>query len=161
VSRNKDIDAVSSALREVHRALLDIARMDYERGHGRLTAAQLFHAVKDDPHFAWLKPLSGLMAAIDELTSFQGGTSDAEASGVRWEVEGIVDGAEHRASFGDRYRELLQSHVDLVLVHAALRRALARLPAPPRDRTQVEGRTAWARRRRPRGKWASRGLPQA
>ena len=55
-------------LLRVHKALLDDARIRYEREQGRIEGSgALLQLVLNDPWFAWLHPLSGLVVQIDEL----------------------------------------------------------------------------------------------
>lgn len=62
------LDAVATALRHLHSALLDVAKSDYEFMHGAITSPYtLFNLVTSDPAFQWLRPLSGLMTTLDEV----------------------------------------------------------------------------------------------
>lgn len=59
---------LATALRHFHSALLDQTRGDYEFKHGRIDGPfTLYNLVLNDPHFQWLRPLSGLMATLDEV----------------------------------------------------------------------------------------------
>src|SRR5688572_31487117 len=60
-----------SELREglfsLHRALIASERVGYEEAFGSIGApANFLRLLLNDPWFAWLRPLSGLMAAVDE-----------------------------------------------------------------------------------------------
>ena len=62
------LDDVRRGLLRVHKALLDDARIRYEREQGRIEGSgALLRLVLNDPWFAWLHPLSGLVVQIDEL----------------------------------------------------------------------------------------------
>ena len=53
------IDAIRDALREVHRALIDVVRAQYEKEHGPVGGpAELLRLLTEDPFFEWLRPLS-------------------------------------------------------------------------------------------------------
>ena len=59
---------LATALRHFHSALLDHTKGDYEFLHGRVEGPfALYNLVLNDPHFQWLRPLSGLMATLDEV----------------------------------------------------------------------------------------------
>lgn len=63
------LSALSTALRHFHAALLDVARGEYEAKNGSIGGPfALYNLVVNDPHFQWLRPLSGLMATLDEVT---------------------------------------------------------------------------------------------
>lgn len=62
------LEALAKALRKYHKALLDVAREDYEFTHGRIESPYLLYSlVTNDPAFQWLRPLSGLMSTLDEV----------------------------------------------------------------------------------------------
>ncbi len=75
-SRLKDL---AMALRQFHAALLDKAREDYEFVHGKVqNPYELFNLVINHPDFQWLRPLSGLMATLDEVLDKKGVTLTAQ-----------------------------------------------------------------------------------
>ena len=53
-------------LLQLHKTLIDWQRADYERVHGRLQTTQLLNVLFNDPAFAWLRSMSGLIVRIDE-----------------------------------------------------------------------------------------------
>ena len=53
-------------LLELHKTLIDWQRADYERVRGRLQPTQLLNVIFNDPEFAWLRSMSGLIVRIDE-----------------------------------------------------------------------------------------------
>jgi hypothetical protein len=63
------LDALATELRQLHSMLLDAVKADFEKLNGKTTGPfHMFQLVTNDPFFQWLRPLSGLMASIDELT---------------------------------------------------------------------------------------------
>src|SRR5579859_3824916 len=69
---------VAETLRALHKALLDALRVSFEKLHGRIEGPGAFlQLVLHDPLFAWLRPMSALIAELDD-------TADGES---------IVDGA--------------------------------------------------------------------
>ena len=66
--RDAHLDHLFQALLRLHKALLDDERVSYERVHGRIPSNGAFlQLVLGDAWFAWLRPLSQLMAKLDEL----------------------------------------------------------------------------------------------
>jgi hypothetical protein len=64
------LKALSKSLLRLHKTLLDGAKAEYEAAHGKINGANLYlQLVIDDPHFAWLRKFSSLIALIDEGTS--------------------------------------------------------------------------------------------
>ncbi|WP_104989826.1 hypothetical protein [Deinococcus sp. NW-56] len=62
------LTALATALRHFHSALLDFAKGEYEFLHGPVKGPfELYSLVINHPSFQWLRPLSGLMATLDEV----------------------------------------------------------------------------------------------
>ena len=53
-------------LLQLHKTLIDWQRAEYEGTHGRLQTTQLLNVMFNDPAFAWLRSMSGLIVRIDE-----------------------------------------------------------------------------------------------
>lgn len=65
--RNK-LDALAKALRAYHSALLDFAKSEYEFLYGPVKSPfEMWQLVMNHEAFQWLRPLSGLMATLDEV----------------------------------------------------------------------------------------------
>lgn len=124
----RKLDAVAHALRPVHKALIDRVQIDYERTQGPVEGPyHLFKLVVGDPAFAWLQPLSALMAEIDELVDQKEPVRPEAAKAARATLEellGETGQAPAPDRFVARYLALLQEDPDLVLLHARLRRAV-------------------------------------
>ena len=61
-----DWQSLASALRELHRALMERARRDYEREHKvTLSPVEQLRLLTTDSFFDWLRGLSELMVDID------------------------------------------------------------------------------------------------
>jgi hypothetical protein len=122
--RRDALAAVAAALLPLHKALVDVTQLAYESQHGQIPGpAALFQLLVHDPHFAWLRPLSGLMADLDELLDEEAAIGVTRAGELRQRLEALIADD----FFGERYRETLQAEPDVVMAHAALRRALSDL----------------------------------
>ncbi|MFN8546675.1 MAG: hypothetical protein U0527_01570 [Candidatus Eisenbacteria bacterium] len=115
-----------NALLTLHRVLLDGAREQYERTHGRVEGhLEMFRLVRDEPAFAWLRSVSDLVVRLDE-------TLDAPVAGI---AEEIVTTAEvlflnHQPedpTFQLKYLQALQERPDVVLAHAEVARTIRTL----------------------------------
>jgi hypothetical protein len=128
----KRLDELTHALRPLHKTLVELVRADYEKRHGRPIAGpvQLFQLLTQDPFFAWLHPMSALMAEIDELYDQKEPIEPADVDAVRKTLEGLVGDRGQEPSpdsFVSRYLEILQDSPDVVMAHARLRKSLDRL----------------------------------
>lgn len=117
---NAQIDAARESLLALHKTLLDTVRIEYEREHGRVeNAGALLQLVVGDPAFDWLRPLSQLIVAIDELEP------EAGLGVVRTMVKNLV---ETDAKFSAPFQQRLQESPDLVVMQGRVNRALADQP---------------------------------
>ena len=113
---------LSRALVRLHKALLDAERVSYERVHGRIeTNGAFFQLVLGDAWFAWLRPLSQLMAKIDELSEEKEESDQLEATRLIDSVRTMLTPSEEGNGFGRHYYDALQREPDVVLAHAAVR----------------------------------------
>ena len=112
----------------LHRTLLEWERAAYERIHGRTGAAELLKVIVEDPQFAWLRPVSELIARIDEVLQ-------TDAPDVRVDVDGIVTQArvlivpdEEGTPYARRYHAALQEVPDVVFAHRRVTAVLRDAP---------------------------------
>jgi len=125
-------EAMRSRLRELrgrllnlHKVLLDDARVAYEMDRGRIASnASLLQLVINDPWFAWLHPLSELVVRIDETVEPDAPAREADGAALVEQVERLLAPAEHGEMFARRYFEALQRQPSVVLAHADVRRVL-------------------------------------
>lgn len=117
-----------SALLHLHKTLLDWQRAEYELDHGPMVPAQLLQIIFDDAAFAWLRPMSGLIVAIDEALAAKppespsAGPLVAQARELAAPTAGTI--------YSARYQAALQEVPEAVLAHRDLVTAL-KLQTPP------------------------------
>ena len=117
-------------LLHLHKVLLDDARVAYELDRGRVTSVgHLLQLVINDPWFAWLHGLSGLIVRIDEAVERESGATVAVAVALIDQAEQLLTASEDGDGFPRRYFEALQRQPAVVLAHADVRRALKALRA--------------------------------
>ena len=119
---------VNIRVTRLHKVLLDRQHKAYEAEYGPVMPTQLLQLLLTSEQFAWLRPLSGLMARIDEALDDDSETSRATVAGLFREVHGLLRSGRDGV-FETRYRDALQESADVVIAHAEVVRAL-----PPRDR---------------------------
>jgi HEPN domain-containing protein len=95
----KALSSLRSELLNVHQALIESVRADYEREHGATPPGQFLQALLGDPSYAWLGPLTSLVARLDE----------------------VIDDETLQA----RYLDALQRHPEVLVAHGKLVRALS------------------------------------
>ena len=131
-----DWNVLARALRQLHSALLQRARADYMREHGRteeVGPGELLMLATRDESFAWLRSLSELMTDLDYLRDEPAMAQGHELrAAVRGAVEELITpsgGQEAADSFAARYRKHLEEP-EVTVAHAAVKQALAGWPEP-------------------------------
>lgn len=99
----QSLSNVRNELFELHRVLIEAQRADYERERGRVAPGEFLQSLLNDPEFAWLRPLTGLVAQLDEVLADE--------------------------TLRQRYLESLQRHPDVLVAHGKLKQALAKPPS--------------------------------
>jgi len=129
-----DWQNLARALRELHGALMERARRDYERKHNiTLSPVEQLRLLTTDPFFDWLRGLSELMVDID-LERDAGPLALAEISpAVRSAVEHFIaapnpPGSGH--AFAQHYWPYLHDDPHVAMAHAGVKRALESWPRP-------------------------------
>ena len=119
-------------LLQLHKTLIDWQRADYERVRGRLQTTQLLNVMFNDPEFAWLRSMSGLIVRIDEALDPPSRPEAATARpGVKPPKEPIESGPlvaaardliapEAGSAYAQRYHAALQELPEAVLAHRDL-----------------------------------------
>src|SRR5262249_62191718 len=115
-----DLKILSTRLMALHSALLQYARQGYEQTHGETNPAELLQLLLNDWHFAWLRPLSGIIAQIDEALDPRAARYDTRDGN---DPKQFFD-ATHRllrsgeiGAFQTKYPEALQQSPDVVMAH--------------------------------------------
>jgi len=98
--------------------------------HGRIPSNGAFlQLVLNDAWFSWLRPLSQLIAKLDELGESDDPSSREGIPAVLTSVQALLTPTEEGEGFGRQYHDALQRAPDVVLEHAEVR-ALLRPSVP-------------------------------
>jgi len=113
------LQELRDALLDLHKTLIDSERAVYETSVGPINSPHHFlQLLSSDPWFAWLRPVSQLIVAMDEaLDAKEPLTSDGVDVLMNESVFLLVP-AERGGEFGDRYVAALQRDPHVVLAHA-------------------------------------------
>jgi hypothetical protein len=105
-------------LLDLHKTLIDWQRADYERVHGRLQTTQLLNVIFNDPEFAWLRTMSGLIVRIDEALDSKP-PEGSETGPLVAQARQLI-APEAGSPYAQRYHAALQEVPDVVLAHSGL-----------------------------------------
>jgi hypothetical protein len=105
-------------LLHLHKTLIDWQRDDYERLNGRLQTSQLLQVLFNDPAFAWLRTMSGLIVRIDEALEEK--PPDVSETGPLVAKARELVAPEPGTPYAMRYHAALQELPEAVLAHRDL-----------------------------------------
>ena len=123
-NRRESLEKARHALLHAHKALLDAERVAYEKVRGRIESNGAFlQLVLHDPWFAWLRPVSELIAQIDEWMDDDQPAPDAPqlAEAMLAQVRELRP-LEQGTEFQRRYYRLLQESPAVAVAHAEARK---------------------------------------
>ncbi len=128
------MEELAAALRDLHRALVERVRRDYEHEHhGLLSPGEFLHLLISDPRFAWIRPLSELMVDFDVFLKADPSPTEDEAAAVRTEVERFIapepgEASESFATFARQYWPYISDDPQIAMAHARVKQAVEGLP---------------------------------
>jgi hypothetical protein len=132
-----DWQRLADSLRELHRALMERARRDYEREHpGELKPAELLQLLATSPYFEWLRGLSELTVDVDAVRDSGPRLMDELSTAVRPAVEHFIavpKESEPANAFAQRYWLYVRDDPNLAAAHASVRQALAAWSRPVQE----------------------------
>jgi hypothetical protein len=103
----------------LHKTLIDSERAVYEANVGPVQSPHhFFQLLTTDPWFAWLRPLSQLIVAIDEALDGPEPLTTETVNALISESVFLFVPAKVGGEFGERYMAALQRDPGAVLAHA-------------------------------------------
>lgn len=109
---------LSRAFLRLHKTLLDGAKAEYEAKNGKIPNPNVYlQLVLDDPHFAWLRKISSLIALIDEAVSIRRPATEAESQALLNEAKILLRFEDEDEEFNNKFQSALQNNPDAVVGH--------------------------------------------
>lgn len=100
----------------LHKILLDATKDDYEAQHGKIANPNVYlQLVIDDPHFAWLRKISSIIALFDEATSRRNPATETDAQALLNEAKSLVNFEADDESFNNKLQTALQENPNAVI----------------------------------------------
>jgi hypothetical protein len=108
------------ALLRLHKALMESERISYEKTFGKISSpVQFLKLLTEDPWFAWFRPVSQLIAEIDEKLDAKEPLTLATLDELISRAKIMLVPTEGGEGFSQHYDEALQRDPDVVFAHAA------------------------------------------
>jgi hypothetical protein len=113
------------ALLRLHKALIESERAGYEKTFGKITSPyQFLQLLTDDAWFAWLRPVSQLVIAMDEMLDAKEALTTAGVAALAGRVKALLVATAGDDGFSGHYDAALQRDPDVVFAHAEAARRL-------------------------------------
>jgi hypothetical protein len=115
------VTAVRGALLNLHKALLESERAGYEKVFGKIGSPyQFLQLAATDPWFAWLRPVTQIIVAMDELLAAREPLTAAGVEALVGRAKTLLIPTVEGEGFSRHYDEALQRDPDVVFAHAAV-----------------------------------------
>lgn len=117
--------------------------------HPELAGLALLERLTQDPRWAWLRVISGLVAEIDHVLAGGHVPTTEDVGVVATRVRSLLFGEEdlRDEEFLVRYRPLLQSDLEVASIHGELRSLLKQLPSEAETESErLHARHQWTMR---------------
>jgi len=118
---------LSSALKDLHKALLMLEAKKMEQSLGRkVSPYELLHASLNDANLAWLRVMSELIVNIDTVIDETPNLSAQEANKISSEVLEVLEKPPGliASDFWTRYSDYLGSNPDIIMLHSKVKTVL-------------------------------------
>jgi hypothetical protein len=116
---------VRRGLLRLHKALIDAERASFEAERGQMSNTQLLQALLEEPHFAWLRPFSGLIVEIDEALASREPMAAPTARAYVERVRALVDLSQGQSYELARLDEVRTRFPEVLLLHVELTSRIA------------------------------------
>ena len=109
---------LSKAFLRLHKTLLEAAKAEYEAVNGEIPNSNAYlRLVLEDPHFAWLRKISSLIALIDEAASIRRPATESESLALIDRARLLLVFEDPDEDFNDKLQAALQNNTDAVVGH--------------------------------------------
>ena len=125
------LQELRDALLDLHKMLIDSERAVYETNVGPIKSPHHFlQLLSNDPWFAWLRPISQLIVAMDEALDADEPLTSDSVDALMNEPVFLLLPAERGGEFGERYMAALQRDPHVVLAHAQVAKRIGSRKPP-------------------------------
>jgi hypothetical protein len=144
-SPKDELELLSRKLQALYGLVLEAERQFVPSSGG----LGLLDKLMNDPAWAWLRPLSALIAEIDHVLAQEQPPTEYDHAVVAAHIRGLLagEGDLRNEQFLDRYRSLLQTHPELAGAHGELKAILKTAPTESANEAErLHARHQWAMR---------------
>jgi hypothetical protein len=104
-------------LLRLHKALLEMERINYEKVSGRVNSGELLQMVLNHPQFGWLRIISALVVEIDEILNDKDPVNVSDFAELTGQARRLMTAPENE-DFKTKYQAALQHEPAVVMAHS-------------------------------------------
>lgn len=117
-NRGRRTAELRHVLLELHKAMLDAQRIEYERAHGRIeTSGEFLGLVLNHPEFEWIRALSALIAQLDEWAEDADAASEAGLDSIVEALRSLIRPEGANPAFTARYWKMVEDEPHVTVAH--------------------------------------------
>ena len=117
------LNTAHRGLLRVHKSLIDYERGRFEKTHGPISGpGEFLQLVIHDPGFAWLRPISALVAEIDEYLDSREPVDPAAGESLLVQARELLAPSETAGEFQRAYHAAVQASTEVASSHAEWKR---------------------------------------
>ena len=110
-------------LLRLHKALLEMERINYEKVFGRVNSGELLQIVLNHPQFAWLRIISALVVEIDEILNGEDPARVSDFAELTSQTRRLLTAPENE-EFKTKYQVAIQREPAVVMAHSNIMQLL-------------------------------------
>lgn len=114
-------DTFRSILLDLHKVVLDAVRRDYERERGTVRDTDFLNALIDEPALGWLKPMTSLVAGLDQALDDD---DPVQREVLKGRLRSLLAPGAGTEGFQRPYSDILERNPDALVAHVRTLRAL-------------------------------------
>ena len=127
------LEDVRVSLLNLHKALVDSERVEYEKTIGKIQSPNHFlQLLTSDPWFVWLSALSQLIVSMDEALDDKEPLTAAAVDTLISQSQRLLVPTETGNGFSKHYYDALQRDPDVVLAHGKVAKLQQKKPGDSR-----------------------------
>lgn len=128
-SHRARLSTLRECVGQLHKAILAAERTAYEANIGQISSSYHFlQLLTSDPWFAWLAPITHLLADLDAALDAKKPLTTAGTAALEQRAKSLLTPTETGEGFSRQYDEVLQRDPDVLYAHALTMRHLKTSP---------------------------------
>ena len=110
---------------QLHKVLIDIEKLEFEKTHGEITSGQFLNLLINDQSFNWLRNFSTMIVGVDEMLDLDDGYTELMIETHLSNMRNLLNLVTHDEEFKEKYTHSLRTNPEIAVKHSELKKLLA------------------------------------